>query len=113
MGAVTTMLNRGLMKMRDTMVDFSKQLCPDEDYSELAEATAALPISWRLASKGILRAIDVISHQRYKTWHATAIRGTKRNRDETYCPSDADVAEGSSTKPSNDASKGANKRLKA
>lgn len=107
------MLNRGLMKMRDTMVDFSKQLCPDEDYSELAEATAALPISWHLASKGILRAIDVISHQRYKTWHATAIRGTKRNRDETYCPSDADVAEGSSTKPSNDASKGANKRLKA
>jgi hypothetical protein len=113
MGAITAMLERGLMKMRDNMVDFSRQLCPDDDHSELAEATAVLPISWRLASKGILRAIDVTSHSRYQSWHGTAFRGTKRNRDETYCPSDADVAEGSSKLSNDAAGKGANKRLKA
>jgi hypothetical protein len=117
MSAITAMLEEGLNRMKESMVDFSKQICPSSDCSDLAEANIFLPIRWRHAVKGILSASDIMSHQRYQTWHTAAFIGTKRNRDETYCPSEADMEEGSSAASDDGVyeakGKGANKRIKA
>jgi len=50
------MLEEGLNRMKESMVDFSKQICPSLDCSDLAEANIFLPIRWRHAVKGILSA---------------------------------------------------------
>jgi len=56
MSAITAMLEEGLNRMKESMVDFSKQICPSLDCSDLAEANIFLPIRWRHAVKGILSA---------------------------------------------------------
>jgi hypothetical protein len=118
MSVITAMLEEeGLNRMKESMVDFSKQICPSLDCSDLAEANIFLPIRWRHAVKGILSASDIMAHQRYQTWHTAAFIGTKRNRDETYWPSEADMEEESSAASDDGVyeakGKGANKRIKA
>jgi hypothetical protein len=56
MSAITAMLEEGLNKMKESMVDFLKQICPSLDCFDLAEANIFLPIRWRHAVKGILSA---------------------------------------------------------
>ncbi|KAG1816388.1 uncharacterized protein BJ212DRAFT_1299673 [Suillus subaureus] len=96
MDAVTDMLENRLRKMRDRMVDFSKEISPGLDCSDLVEADVALPILWRLAMKGILSAVDVTAHQHYQTWHVATFRGTKHNHDDSYYPSELESGKGSS-----------------
>jgi hypothetical protein len=116
MGAFTRKLEEGLRQMRDVMVNFSKEIDPDLDCSELEEATVTLSmINWRLAFKGLLSASDVTAHQRYQTWHTESFRGLKRNRDESYCPSLTETEMQSSELEDSGTSggRGASKRAKA
>jgi hypothetical protein len=96
MDVVTTMLENELRKMRDCMVDFSKEISPGWDCSKLVEADVALPILWHLAIKGILSAADVTAYQHYQTWHMSTFRGTKHNHNDLYCPSELESGKGSS-----------------
>ncbi|KAG2113310.1 hypothetical protein BD769DRAFT_1673853 [Suillus cothurnatus] len=69
MDAVTEMLKRGLTKIKDSFVDFQKELEPSLDCTALAEATVNAQTDWRLASKRIMGACDITAHRRYVAWH--------------------------------------------
>ncbi|KAG2112737.1 hypothetical protein BD769DRAFT_1391855 [Suillus cothurnatus] len=87
MDAVTTMLERGVHKIRDTLVSFSRQLSDEVDCSNLENALVTLPIVWRLGAKNMMTAADLTAHQCYDLWHEEVIRGTKHSYDnESYTP---------------------------
>jgi hypothetical protein len=105
MGAVTTMLERGVRKIRDSLVSFSRQLNKDVDISDLADANIVLPIVWRLGAKNMMTAVDLTAHQRYEHWHQEVFRGTKRSHDdESYEPESESSSSSSSSSISSEES---------
>jgi hypothetical protein len=90
MDTITTMLERGVRKIRDTLVSFSRQLSDEVDCSNLENAQVTLPIVWRLCAKNMMTAADLTAHQRYDLWHEEVIRGTKHSYDnESYTPTES------------------------
>jgi hypothetical protein len=69
MDAVTEMLKRGLTKIKDSFINFQKELEPSLDCTALTEATVNAQTDWRLVSKQIMGACDITTHRRYVTWH--------------------------------------------
>lgn len=86
MGAVTTMLEAGLRRMRDSMVSLTLEIDNGADCSALQAANPTLPIEWDLGVSGILSAMDTTAYQRYLAWSV----GVKRSNDSLYTPSDGD-----------------------
>jgi hypothetical protein len=82
MNAVTAMLERGMRKIRDSLVSFSRQLSNDVDCSDLEDADIVLPIVWRLGAKNVLTAADLTAYQCYDQWHQEVFRGIKRSHDD-------------------------------
>ncbi|KAG1864288.1 hypothetical protein DFJ58DRAFT_912297 [Suillus subalutaceus] len=80
MSAVTTMLEKGLGQMRDSMVTLTREHDSDADCSALEGANPTLPIKWGLGASGVLSAIDITAYQRYQTW----IRGIKRDHNPLF-----------------------------
>ncbi|KIK48160.1 hypothetical protein CY34DRAFT_104152 [Suillus luteus UH-Slu-Lm8-n1] len=74
MDAVKSMLKRGLGKIRDSFVAFSKQLDPDADCTELEEDTIALRIRWKDYLIALNNGADVTAWTRYKNWHEKLIK---------------------------------------
>lgn len=90
MDAVTTMLERGVRKIRDSLVSFSRRLSNDIDCSDLEESNVMLPIVWRLAAKNVMTAIDLTAHQRYDQWHQEVFRRVKRSHDDESYESESE-----------------------
>ncbi|KAG2158547.1 uncharacterized protein EDB93DRAFT_1100225 [Suillus bovinus] len=93
MDSVSTMLQRGMDKIRDMMVWFSKNLNWTKDFSKLEEADVKLPLNWSLTAKSALTVADLTAHECHESWHDVQFKGakcTKQNRDPTYCPSELD-----------------------
>jgi hypothetical protein len=74
MDAVKSMLKRGLGKIRDSFVAFSKQLDPDADCTELEEDAIALRIRWKDYLIALNNGADVTAWTRYKNWHEKLIK---------------------------------------
>jgi len=74
MDAVKSMLKRGLGKIRDSFVAFSKQLNPTVDCTELEEAVITLPVRWKDYVIALNNGADVTAWMRYKTWHEKVIK---------------------------------------
>jgi hypothetical protein len=74
MDAVKLMLKRGLGKIRDSFVAFSKQLNPDIDCTELEEAVIALTIRWKDFVIALNNGADVTAWKRYRAWHKKIIK---------------------------------------
>ncbi|KAG1865085.1 hypothetical protein C8R48DRAFT_772789 [Suillus tomentosus] len=89
MGPVTPMLERGLRRMKESMVRFTQEMVEDADCSALQSANVALPIQWNIGASGILSAIDTTAHQHYEGW----FMGVKRDHDSTYSPSEPESPE--------------------
>jgi hypothetical protein len=66
MDAVTAMLQRGMNKVRDSMVNFSRMLDNTRDFSALEEAEVRVPLNWNLGAKLVMTAADLTAHQRYE-----------------------------------------------
>ncbi|KAG2122369.1 hypothetical protein BD769DRAFT_1389646 [Suillus cothurnatus] len=82
MDAVTVMLERGVRKIRDSLVSFSRRLDSEADCSDLEVAPVTFPIVWRVGAKILMTAADLTAHQRYDLWHEECIRGVKRSHDD-------------------------------
>jgi hypothetical protein len=95
MDSVTTMLEQGLSRMRESMVGFTQEVVSNADCSALASANVTLPIDWSFAASGILSAMDTTAYQRYEDWFVA----TKRDRDSSYSPSDPELQEPTATRP--------------
>ncbi|KAG2130267.1 hypothetical protein DEU56DRAFT_757938 [Suillus clintonianus] len=95
MDAVKAMLTRGVGKIRDSFVSFSKQLNPEIDCTELEEAVITLPTRWNDYVIALNNGADVTAWRRYQTWHEDVISDLKK--DPSYVPpSNAGEASGSS-----------------
>ncbi|KAG1820636.1 hypothetical protein EV424DRAFT_1615238 [Suillus variegatus] len=92
MDAVTAMLERGVRKIRDCLVSFSRELSEDVDCSELENAEVRQPIVWRLGAKNVMKAADLTAHQRYDLWHDEVSKGVKRSHDESYEPTESECS---------------------
>ncbi|KAG1846440.1 hypothetical protein F4604DRAFT_1688382 [Suillus subluteus] len=95
MGVVMLMLE-GQNRIKESIVDFFKQICLPLDCSNLTEVNTVLSIYWCLTIKGILSVLDIMAYQHYQTWHTQVFRGTKHNCNETYCSLEVDWEEESS-----------------
>jgi hypothetical protein len=82
MDAVTVMLERGVRKIRDSLVSFSRRLDSEADCSDLEVAPVMFPVVWRVGAKILMTAADLTAHQRYDLWHEECIRGVKRSHDD-------------------------------
>ncbi|KAG2146547.1 uncharacterized protein EDB93DRAFT_1104317 [Suillus bovinus] len=80
MGTVSTMLQRGMDRIRDMMVQFSKTLDHTGDFSALEEADVRLPLNWSLTAKSALTVADLTAHERYESWHDVRFKGAKRTK---------------------------------
>jgi hypothetical protein len=69
MDAITEMLKRGLTKIKDSFVDFQKELEPSLNCTALVEAMVNAQTDWCLASKQIMGACDITAHRCYVAWH--------------------------------------------
>ncbi|KAG2122170.1 hypothetical protein BD769DRAFT_1670979 [Suillus cothurnatus] len=74
MDAVKSMLKRGLEKIRDSFVAFSKELDPAVDCTELEEAIITLPLRWKDYLIALNNGADVTALTRYKNWHKKVIK---------------------------------------
>ncbi|KAG2744920.1 hypothetical protein P692DRAFT_20877480 [Suillus brevipes Sb2] len=74
MDAVKLMLKRGLGKIRDSLVTFSKQLNSEIDCTELEEAVIALVIRWKDFVIALNNGADVTAWRRYRAWHKKIIK---------------------------------------
>ncbi|KAG1785774.1 uncharacterized protein HD556DRAFT_1450432 [Suillus plorans] len=92
MDAVTAMLERGVRKIRDCLVSFSRELSDEVDCSELENAEVRQPIVWRLGAKNVMKAADLTAHQRYDLWHDEVFKGVKRSHDESYEPTESECS---------------------
>jgi hypothetical protein len=108
MEAVQAMLKRGLEKIRDSLVTFSKRLEPDVDCTELQEATVTFPVIWKDYVRACKNGADVTAWKRYMSWHEDVIGDLKK--DPTYSlPSAAAAPEASG----DDKLRGRSKRKRA
>jgi calcineurin-like phosphoesterase len=85
MDAVKVMLKRGVEKIRDSLVTFSKQLNPNIDTIELEEAAVTFPARWKSYNIAVKNGADITAYNRYKAWHEAVITdGLELNP--TYVP---------------------------
>ncbi|KAG1784685.1 uncharacterized protein HD556DRAFT_1451489 [Suillus plorans] len=71
MNAVMQMLERGLIKIKESFVAFQKQIEPHLDFTILEEAriTSLSDWDWNAASKRLMSASDITAHKRYLEWY--------------------------------------------
>ncbi|KIK46064.1 hypothetical protein CY34DRAFT_9991 [Suillus luteus UH-Slu-Lm8-n1] len=73
MGAVGVMLNRGVEKIRDSLVTYSKQFDPSVDTTELEEASATFTARWKDYNIAVKNGADITAWNRYMAWHHAVI----------------------------------------
>jgi hypothetical protein len=78
MGAVGVMLNRGVEKIRDSLVTFSKQLDPSLDTTELEEASATFTARWKDYNIAVKNGADITAWNRYMAWHHAVITDARK-----------------------------------
>ncbi|KAG1746786.1 hypothetical protein EDD22DRAFT_958331 [Suillus occidentalis] len=78
MGAVGVMLNRGVEKIRDSLVTFSKQLDPSLDTTELEEASATFTARWKDYNIAVKNSADITAWNRYMAWHHAVITDARK-----------------------------------
>lgn len=93
MDNITSILKRGMSKMRDIFLAFQKELDLESaiDHSALEKfVIPSFPVNWTIGALGVLTAVDLTSYLRYVNWHAVRFRDSKRARDSSYAPSDSE-----------------------
>ncbi|KAG1884288.1 hypothetical protein F4604DRAFT_1919416 [Suillus subluteus] len=80
MGSIMTMLERGLSRMKQSMVRLTQEIVSNADCTLLGTAIIMLPIEWSLAASGILSAMDTTAHQCYEDWFIGQIQSYRNQR---------------------------------
>jgi len=73
MDAVKVMLKRGVEKIRDSLITFSKQLNPNINTIKLEEAAVTFPTRWKSYNIAVKNGADITDYNRYKAWHEAVI----------------------------------------
>ncbi|KAG1726779.1 hypothetical protein EDD22DRAFT_961359 [Suillus occidentalis] len=92
MDAITEMLEQGLNKIKDSFVDFQKEIEPDLDCTALVESHITTYSDWHVSAKRIINASEIAAHRRYLTWHRSLF-GTESD-ESSYTPSQEPDGEG-------------------
>ncbi|KAG1837305.1 hypothetical protein DFJ58DRAFT_734428 [Suillus subalutaceus] len=79
MDAVKVMFQRGLEKIRDSLVTFSKQLDPSIDCTELEKAPITFLPIWKDYLIACRNGADVTAWTRYTVWYEEVISDRKKN----------------------------------
>jgi hypothetical protein len=92
MGAVKVMFERGLAKIRDSMVAFTKQLDPSVDCTALENAPINFLPIWKDYIIACKNGADVTAWTRYTAWYEKVIseRKKKTNADTGLGASESD-----------------------
>ncbi|KAF9241341.1 hypothetical protein BU15DRAFT_73466 [Melanogaster broomeanus] len=74
MQAVDVMIGEGLVKIRDAIIRFSRQLDPNTDTDSLAEANFRWDFDWQRCQISIANGAECTAHERFQDWYADAFR---------------------------------------
>lgn len=82
------MINRGLVKARDSIVAYSKRLSRRVRTAPLEQAPVNFAINWEDFQQMLSTAADCMAHTRYLEWYHSVIGGLKRahSEDAEYRP---------------------------
>lgn len=78
MTGVTAMINKGLAKVKESMIAFIKKLCLNIDTNALEKAEITPIINWSIIQLALAPAAEFTAHARYQAWFHSVFRGTKR-----------------------------------
>ncbi|KAG2032811.1 hypothetical protein BDR03DRAFT_1094754 [Suillus americanus] len=68
MGAVDTMIEKGMMMMRDHLADDCQKVAPGSDISALRDSSVTFRPEWKLLLRELIRAVDYTAYDRYRSW---------------------------------------------
>ncbi|KAG2107881.1 hypothetical protein DEU56DRAFT_920533 [Suillus clintonianus] len=86
MDSVTNMLDKGLTKIKDSIVTLQQKLAPDLDFTVLAETPIQSFFDWSRASRRILTAAEITAYDRYCEWHVKLFG--ESDSESSYAPSE-------------------------
>ncbi|KAG2032813.1 hypothetical protein BDR03DRAFT_739343 [Suillus americanus] len=68
MGAVDTMIEKGMVVMRDHLEDVCQKVAPGSDISALRDSSITFRPEWKLLLRELIRAVDYTAYDRYRSW---------------------------------------------
>jgi hypothetical protein len=98
MDAATNMIQRGLKKIKDSFIAYTKHLDGTADITRMKEAKVGFSIDWEDSVRAFNTAVASASYSRYSNWHRDALRkfepecikAGKRIWDPSYSPSESE-----------------------
>ncbi|KAF9225978.1 hypothetical protein BS17DRAFT_815660 [Gyrodon lividus] len=82
MQVVDVMISEGLVKIRDAIIRFSKQLDPNADTDSLEATNVPWDFDWKWCQISIANTAERTAHEWLQTWYADTFRGTKHSIDD-------------------------------
>ncbi|KAG1841783.1 hypothetical protein F4604DRAFT_1939248 [Suillus subluteus] len=68
MGAVDTMIKKGMVMMRDHLAAVCQKVAPGSDISALRDSSVTFRPKWKRLLRELIRIVDYTAYERYRSW---------------------------------------------